>query len=181
MSETRPVSYDTVSGLQFAVDGAWQNIPDTTGISQLTGGVTAGPGSGSQAATVVSVGGQSAANVAGAVTKANNAVLGKGTVGSIAGTGTVTPDASVASTFTMTVSGAVTLNGPANPTDGQKVLFVITNDASHAVSLATGAGNFAFGTDIPSYTNSVSKIDLLGAIYNAVVGKWLVASLNQGF
>jgi hypothetical protein len=38
------------------------------GITQLTGGVTAGPGSGSQAATVVSVGGASAANIGQSVT-----------------------------------------------------------------------------------------------------------------
>lgn len=37
-----------------------------SGITELTGDVTAGPGSGSQAATVASVGGQSAANVAAA-------------------------------------------------------------------------------------------------------------------
>jgi hypothetical protein len=53
---------------------AWVNIANAAGITQLTSDVTAGPGSGSQAATVVNVGGQSAANVAGAVTTANNAL-----------------------------------------------------------------------------------------------------------
>jgi hypothetical protein len=45
-----------------------------TGLNQLTGDVTAGPGSGSQVATVASVGGQSASSVAAAVTTANNAL-----------------------------------------------------------------------------------------------------------
>lgn len=36
-------------------DGTWAAPPDTTGITQLTGDVTAGPGSGSQVATLASV------------------------------------------------------------------------------------------------------------------------------
>jgi hypothetical protein len=43
-------------------DPTWQAAPPS-GINQLTGDVTAGPGAGSQVATVVSVGGSSAANI----------------------------------------------------------------------------------------------------------------------
>lgn len=121
------------------------------------------------------------AEIASAITKASHAVLGIDTVGAVAGTGTVTPDASTAELFTMTVSGAVTLNGPANGTNGQKVLFRILNDGSHAVTLATGSGNFRFGTDITSYTNSVSLTDYIGAIWNSAASRWDVVSLIQGF
>jgi len=44
--------------------GAWSAVGSGSGISELTGDVTAGPGSGAQAATVVSVGGETAADVA---------------------------------------------------------------------------------------------------------------------
>jgi hypothetical protein len=99
----------------------------------------------------------------------------------LAGTGTVTPVATAASTFTMIVSGAVTLNGPSSPVNGQKVTFRILNDGSHSVTLATGSGNFRFGTDITGYTNSVSLTDYIGAIYNLPALSWDVVSLIQGF
>ena len=120
----------------------------------------------------------SGGTLTGAITEQKAAILN---VSTPAGTGTVTPDATLGPTFEITVSGALTLNGPSSPVNGQKVTFVIHNDASHSVTLATGAGNFIFGTDIPSYTNSVSKTDLLGAIYNSGANRWYVVSVIQGF
>lgn len=53
---------------------AWTNpASGGSGMTQLTGDVTAGPGSGSQVATVVQVGGYSSANVASGATAANAA------------------------------------------------------------------------------------------------------------
>lgn len=102
-------------------------------------------------------------------------------VGSIAGTGTVTPVATAGPTFTSTVSNTLTINGPSAGYDGQKITFRIINDASHSVTLATGSGNFRFGTDITAYTNSVSKTDYVGAIYNLADLRWDVVSVVQGF
>lgn len=100
---------------------------------------------------------------------------------SIAGTGTVTADARTGPTLYTTVTGAVTLNGPSNGVDGQKLTFRILNDGSHSVTLATGSGNFRFGTDITSYTNSVSLTDYIGAIYSSAASRWDVVSIIQGF
>lgn len=99
---------------------------------------------------------------------------------SITGTGTVTPDGTLGPTFYTTVSGALTLNGPTGGVDGQKVTFRILNDASHSVTLATGSGNFRFGTDITSYTNSVSLTDYIGAIWNSAASRWDIVSIIQG-
>lgn len=110
--------------------------------------------------------------------KLNNLVP---TIGTPAGTGTITPDASSASQFNITVSGTLTVNGPTNGSDGQKITFRILNDASHSVTLATGSGNFSFGTDITSYTNSVSLTDYIGAIWNAPTSRWNVVAVTQGF
>ncbi len=185
------------------------------GITQLTGQVTAGPGSGSQAATVsnaaviakVLTGYSSGAGtvaatdtilqavnklngndalklplaggtMTGAITEQKAAILN---VAAPAGTGTVTPDATLGPTFEITVSGALTLNGPSSPVNGQKCTLMIHNDASHSVTLATGSGNFAFGTDIPSYTNSVSLTDFIGIIYSSAATRWYVVSVIQGF
>jgi hypothetical protein len=212
--------------------GTWYSSPTVAGgggITQLTGGVTAGPGSGSQVATVVTN-----ANLTGAVTSVGNAtsltstsvtaavltgyVSGAGTIsatdtiltavdklngndgtklplagGTLTGvltpasstnaslTGTVTPVTNVTN-YIYTVTGTTTLNGPASPTaDMQKVTFRILNDATHSVTLATGAGNFRFGTDITSYTNSVSLTDYIGAIWNNAATRWDVVSIIQGF
>jgi hypothetical protein len=96
-------------------------------------------------------------------------------------TGTVTPVTGVEEYF-YTITGTTTLNGPATPTaDGQKVIFRILNDATHSVTLALGANNFRFGADIPSYTNSVSLTDYIGAIWNSAATVWDVVSVIQGF
>jgi hypothetical protein len=102
-------------------------------------------------------------------------------VGTLAGTGTVTPNAINGPTFTVPVSGNVTLNGPTNGVDGQKVTFRIISDSSHSVAFATGSGNFEFGTTITSYTNTASKVDYVGAIYYATASLWHVVSVSQGF
>lgn len=103
------------------------------------------------------------------------------TVSVISGTGTVTPDASTAGIFETTVTGALTINGPTGGADGQKITFRLLNDATHSVTFATGAGNFRFGTDIPSYTNSVSLTDYIGAIWNNAASRWDIVAVSQGF
>lgn len=102
-------------------------------------------------------------------------------VGTATGTGTVTPSIAGVSTVAITVSGALTLHGPTGALDGQKIVFRILNDGSHSVTFATGAGNFRFGTTVPSYTNSVSLTDYVGCIYNTSAGVWDLVSLSQGF
>jgi hypothetical protein len=102
-------------------------------------------------------------------------------VTTVAGSGTITPSAIDTSTITVPVSGSVILNGPTGGIDGQKITLRIVNDATDTVSLATGSGNFEFGTDITSYTNSVSKIDYIGIIYNSAANVWHIASISHGF
>ena len=101
-------------------------------------------------------------------------------VTAVAGTGTVTPTAAQ-KTISIPVSGNVTLNGPTGGYDGQPLTIRVVNDGSHAVSLATGSGNYSFGTTITSYTNSVSLIDYIGVIYKSAATIWHVVSLSQGF
>ena len=97
------------------------------------------------------------------------------------GTGTVTPVANAGSTLSFPVSGNLTINGPTGGYDGQKLTLRIVNDSSHSVTLATGSGNFEFGSTIPSYTNSTSKIDYVGVIYNSSASLWHVVGISQGF
>lgn len=97
-------------------DGTWVS-PADTGITQLTGDVTAGPGSGSQATTLATVntnvGSFTAANITvnakGLITAASNGSGGSGTVNS----GTANQLAYYA-TSTTAVSGLARLTVPAN-------------------------------------------------------------------
>lgn len=84
-SGTAPVSYNTSTGVisMHVADATHDGYLSSTdwntfnsnsgGITQLTGDVTAGPGTGSQAATVALVGGVTAANVATGANAANTA------------------------------------------------------------------------------------------------------------
>ena len=100
---------------------------------------------------------------------------------SVNGTGTITPNAYSQSTLIVNVSGATTINGPTNGYDGQKLTFRIVNDGSHSVALATGSGNFSYGTTVTGYTNSASTIDYIGVIYDLANTIWHVVSLAQGY
>lgn len=95
---------------------------------------------------------------------------------------TIATNAALSNYFRVTLGGNRTLGNPTNPTDAQKVIWELTQDGtgSRTITLDTA---FAFGTDLTSVTLSTtaSKRDLLGAIYNAAMGKWLVTAFLKGF
>jgi hypothetical protein len=95
----------------------------------------------------------------------------------------ITIDSSNFTNVLVDVDGALTINGPTNGQQGRKITFVLEQDgAGHAVTFATGAGNFRFGTDIPSFTASgASKTDYVGAIWNADASRWDIVAVIQGF
>lgn len=116
-----PSSGDAAAGKFLKANGTWAVPPDVdTGITQLTGDVTAGPGSGSQAATLATVNSnvgtfgsatqssQVTLNAKGLVTAASNITVTPA-VGSITGLGT-----GVATALTNNIGSAgapVTFNG----------------------------------------------------------------------
>ena len=69
-----PAAGDAAAGKYLKADGIW-TVPPDTGITQLTGDITAGPGSASQAATLVNTG-----VVAGSYTSASITVDAKGRI-----------------------------------------------------------------------------------------------------
>jgi hypothetical protein len=95
---------------------------------------------------------------------------------------TIATDASLANHFRVTLGGNRTLGNPTNPTNGQKVVWELIQDAtgSRTITLDT---NFALGTDISSVTltTTASKRDFLGAVYNSTSGKWYVIAFVKGY
>jgi hypothetical protein len=65
---------------------------------------------------------------------------------------TVATNAALSSYFTITLGGSRTLGNPTNPTDGQRVLWRIKQDATGGRTLALDT-NFKLGTDISSTTS----------------------------
>lgn len=94
----------------------------------------------------------------------------------------IATDASLSNYFRVTLGGNRTLDNPIGMVDGQRVLWEIAQDSAGNRTLAL-ASAFIFGADITSITLSTAanKVDLLGAIYKASTGKWLVAAFTKGF
>ncbi len=98
---------------------------------------------------------------------------------------TIATDASLGDAFRVTLGGNRTLGAPTNPVDGQMAIWEVSQDGAgnRTLALASGAGGFAFGTDITSITLSTaaSKTDLLGCRYNLAANRWWVIAFLKGF
>jgi len=94
----------------------------------------------------------------------------------------IATDASLGNIFTVTLGGNRNLSAPTNPTDGQKITYRITQDATGGRGLTFDAV-FSFGLDILSFTPSsgANKIDYIGCIYSSTSSKWHVVAVAKGF
>lgn len=97
---------------------------------------------------------------------------------------TIATDAALGNGFRVTLGGNRTLGAPTNPSDGQMVIYEIKQGSGgQTLTLAGGAGGFAFGTDLTSITLSVGagKVDLIGVRYNLANNRWWVMAFQRGF
>lgn len=95
---------------------------------------------------------------------------------------TITTDASAGNYFRVTLAGNRTLANPTNPSDGQRIVWELIQDGTGTRTLAYDT-KFAFGTDIPSATLTVtaSKRDFLTVLYNSTADKFYVVAFVKGF
>jgi hypothetical protein len=95
---------------------------------------------------------------------------------------TVTTDASLGTHFRWTAAQNFTLSNPTNPTDGQRVLWEIIQDATGSRTIAFDT-KFAFGTDITgvTLTTTAAKRDFITAMYNSTADKWYVVGVSKGY
>lgn len=98
---------------------------------------------------------------------------------------TINTDASQSNRFRVTLGGNRTLAAPSNPSDGQQCVWEFIQDAtgSRTITLDTGTGGFAFGTDIVSITltTTANKRDFMTATYSSALNKWLVLGFLRGY
>lgn len=92
-------------------------------------------------------------------------------------------DASLGNIFTLSATGNRTIAIPTNPTNGQKIVIEHTaSGGTRTLSLNTGTGGFAFGSDITTLLATASgKTDVIGCIYNLTANKWYVVAVAQGY
>lgn len=96
---------------------------------------------------------------------------------------TIAVDASLpARIFRVTLGGNRTMGLPSNATDGRMILFEIIQDATGSRTLAFHA-SYGFGSDITAFTASTAagKVDYVGVVYSAALGKWLVIGVAKGY
>lgn len=95
---------------------------------------------------------------------------------------TIAVDASQGNDFRVTIAGSRTLGNPANPTDGQKIVFHVTQGSGGGFTLSYGSGyEFSTGLPQPTLSTTAGDTDLLAFVYNAQKGKWLLAAFVAGF
>lgn len=82
----------------------------------------------------------------------------------------------------VTLGGNRTLGAPSNPTDGQRILYEIKQDATGSRTLAYNAV-FEFSTDVPSPTLSTAPgtVDTILFCYNSSAAVWRCLAVNKGF
>lgn len=95
---------------------------------------------------------------------------------------TITLDASLGNTFTVTLGGNRTLAAPTNPVNGQKITLRVRQDGTGGRTL-TFDSIYRFGLDILSVVPSTgaNKTDYIGMIYNSTDTKWDVVAVSKGF
>ena len=95
---------------------------------------------------------------------------------------TITVDASLGNDFRVTIAGNRTMGAPASPANGQQIIFQVTQGSGAPFTLSWGTG-YEFSADLPQPTLSTTtgQTDLLGFIYNAAKGTWLLAAFVNGF
>ena len=95
---------------------------------------------------------------------------------------TIAVDASLGNDFRVTLGANRTMGNPANPTDGQQIIFQITQGTGGSATITWGSSfEFSAGVPQPTLSTAAGQTDLLGFIYNAANGTWLLAAFVNGF
>jgi hypothetical protein len=123
----------------------------------------------------------SPASAAAAGTTVESGALAPAVV-SLTDAATITVDASAGNDFRVTIGGNRTMGNPANPADGQKITFQVTQGSGGSFTLAWGSAyEFSSGLPQPTLSTTAGLTDLLCFIYNAAKGMWLLAAFAPGF
>lgn len=95
---------------------------------------------------------------------------------------TIAVDASQGNDFRITLGGNRTVATPSNAVNGQQIIFQVTQGSGGPFTITWGAGyEFSASLPQPALSTTAGQTDLLGFIYNATTGTWLLAAFLNGF
>jgi hypothetical protein len=95
---------------------------------------------------------------------------------------TIAVNASLGNDFRVTIAGNRTMGNPANPSEGQQIIFQVTQGSGGSFTLTWGSSyEFSTGLPQPALSTTAGQTDLLGFVYNAANGIWLLAAFVNGF
>ena len=101
---------------------------------------------------------------------------------SLADAATIAVDASLGNDFRVTIAGNRTMSNPTNPSDGQQIIFQVTQGSGGSFTLTWGSSyEFSTGLPQPALSTAAGQTDLLGFVYNAAKRTWLLAAFVNGF
>ena len=94
--------------------------------------------------------------------------------------GNVATVANTGNFFKLDMADNYTLTNPTSPTDGQKIIWQFTQTVGNKT--ITLGNKFSICTEVGSVTLSttIGKVDLMGAIYNLSIDKWMVVAFSSG-
>jgi len=93
---------------------------------------------------------------------------------------TASTDASLSSTFTLTLTGNTTLATPTNGFSGQRIVYRLRQDGTGNKLLTLSSG-FRSGPITVALSTAANTTDYLGVIYNEIDNGWDVLALNKGY
>jgi hypothetical protein len=104
------------------------------------------------------------------------------TVANLTDAETIAVDASAGNDYRVTIAGNRTMGTPANPVNGQQIIFQVTQGSGGPFTL-TWASGYEFSSDLPqpSLSTAAGQTDLLGFVYNGAKEVWLLAAFLNGF
>lgn len=95
---------------------------------------------------------------------------------------TIAVDASLGNDFRVTIAGNRTMGTPANPANGEQIVFQITQGSGAPYTITWASGyEFSAGLPQPALSSTAGQTDLLGFVYNATTGTWLLTAFLNGF
>lgn len=95
---------------------------------------------------------------------------------------TIAVNASLGNDFRVTLAASRSMATPSNPTDGQQIIFQITQGSGGSAAITWDTGyEFSAALPQPTLSTAAGQTDLLGFIYSAAKGQWLLAAFVNGF
>jgi hypothetical protein len=157
--ERAPGSGDVVSRRKI-----FKNAVGAVAVGAVLTEITASPASAAAQATTVETGGLAPAVV------------------HLVDAATIAVDASLGNDFRVTIAGNRTMGTPSNPTNGEQIIFQITQGTGAPFTITWASGyEFSGALPQPTLSSSAGQTDLLGFIYNSSTGTWLFAAFLNGF